>query len=295
MGTEDGHAEVQEAEGLLAKAGEAAAPRKWLLFSTSPDYMQASDLYCRAGNAFKSCKEWRRAGDAFRKAAEMDVKDGETDESARKLLSSASCYKKCDPAQAVATTQAALDVLLRAGRFHLAAAHEKEIAEMYETQLDDARNAMLYYERAAERYAGEDSASMAQSCQMKAASIAATFGEYEKAAVIFEEAASASVADQLRKYSVRDFLLKGGLCRLCSEDRVAARRSIEAYPLIDSSFSTTREFTLLTEILATVEADDVDAFTDAVAAFDRTSTLDDWKTKMLLRVKASLSEEQGLT
>ncbi|PJF19419.1 hypothetical protein PSACC_00810 [Paramicrosporidium saccamoebae] len=286
---------VQEAERLLVEAEQCAKPRKILFFSASPDYTEAAERYNRAGNAFKSCKEWRSAGDAFCKAAEMDVAAGEVDESARKLLNAASCYKKCDPAEAVTNIQAALEVLLRSGRFHLAAAHEKEIAEIYETQLDDAKNAMAYYERAAERYAGEDSNSMAQSCRLKAATLAAISGQYERAAMIFEEAASESVNDQLRKYSVRDFLLKGGICRLCSEDRIAGKRCIEGYPMIDASFASSREYKLLNDILEALDNEDVEAFTDIVSTFDRTNALDDWKTKMLLRIKKNFSEEPDLT
>lgn len=285
---------VEEARGLLREAEETGRPRRWLVFSSSPDYLAAAELYNRAGNAFKSCREWREAGDAFLRAAEMDVKGGEVDESARKLLSAASCYKKCDPAEAVRAIQAALEVLLRSGRFHIAATHEKEVAELYETQLDDPQNAMLYYERAAERYAGEDSTSMAQSCRLKVAALAAVLKDFDKAARIFEEAASEAVSDQLRKYSVRDFLLKGGICQLCGGDRIAAKRSIESYPAIDASFGATKEFKLLMDMLAALEANDADAFTEAVTDYDKTHALDDWKTRMLLQIKRGIDEEPGL-
>jgi alpha-soluble NSF attachment protein len=290
-------ADLGEAEKLLASAEEALQPKKsFLFFNNSPDYLEASERFVRAGNAFKGCREWRSAGDAFKRAADLDVRSGEVDESARKLLSAASCYKKCDAALAVEVIKQALDVLLRAGRFHLAAAQEKDIAELYETQLDDPNNAILYYERAAERYAGEDSSSIAQSCRLKAAALAALSGkDYEKAARLYEEAASESVVDALRKYSVRDFLLRAGICRLASEDRIAARRAIEGYPAIDSSFVGTRECALLNDVLTALEAEDGEAFTEAVSSFDRTSSLDDWKTRMLLAIKNNINEEPGLT
>lgn len=286
---------TSEAKRLLQEAEAACQPRKWLFFSSAPNYSEASELYNRAGNALKSSREWREAGDAFRKAADMDVREGEVDESARKLLNAASCYKKCDPAAAVVAIQEALEVLLRAGRFHLAAAHEKEIAEIYDTQLEDPKNALLYYEKAAERYAGEDSLATAQSCRIKAATLAALSGDPTKAAMMFENAASESVSDQLRKYSVRDYLLKAGLCRLCEEDRIAAKRAIEGYPAIDTSFASTREFKLLTDLTAAIDAGDVEEFTDLVTSFDKTHSLDDWKTKILLKIKNSINEEPSLT
>lgn len=288
-------AEVLAARKLVEEAEEAAKPKKWLVFSSAPDYMDVAELFNRAGNAFKSCQEWEEAASAFLRSAEMERKAGEVDESARKLLSAASCLKKCNPLKAVQTIESALDVLLHSGRFHLAASHEKEVAELYETQLDDPQNAIKYYERAAERYAGEDSSAMAQNCRLKAASLAALSGFPDKAALIYEDAASESVSDQLRKYSVRDYLLRAGICRLAGEDRVAAKRCIDGYPAIDASFGSTREFKLLTDILTALDGDDMEAFTVSVTTFDKTNALDDWKTKMLLKVKKNIDEEPGLT
>lgn len=288
---------MEEAKKLLAQAENAARPRSFLFISSSPNYLEASDLYNRAANAFKASREWSEAAHAFEQAAEMDLKGGEQDESSRKLLSAASCYKKCDVRRAIELTEKAIQTLLKAGRFHMVATHEKDIAELYETHLDDLANAMIYYERAAERYAGEDSISMAQSCQLKMANLAALAGEMERAAQIYEEAASSSLHDQLKKYSVRDYLFRAGLCRLAGGDQVAARRSLESYSTtIDISFSGTREYKLLFEMLEAMEKGDVDGFTEAISSFDKTNPLDDWKTKILLKIKNGIiSEESDLT
>lgn len=290
-----GGGDLKEAAALLQAAEAASQPKKWLMFRTAPDYQEAAELYNRAAIILKGAREWRDAGDAYSQAAAMEARAGEPDEGARKLLNAASCYKKCDVPLAIATIESALEVLLRGGRFHLVAAQEKEIAELYETQLDDPTQAIRYYERAAERYAGEDSQSIAQTCRLKAASLAALAGEVAKAARMYEETATASVSDPIRQYTIKDHLFRAGLCRLADEDRIAARRAIEGYPAIDVSFGSGREGVLLGTLLDAIEADDLDAFTAAVTAFDRTNPLDDWKTKMLLRVKQSINEAPGLT
>lgn len=289
-------ASPSEAHEMIKKAESLLTPKKWFIFGSSPDYLEAAELYNRAAIILKGCKEWKEAGDAFKRSAQIESQGGETDESARKLLNAASCYKKCDPALAIGIIEQALEVLLRAGRFSLAASHEKEIAELYETQLDDPLKAIIFYERAAERYAGEDSTALAQGCSLKAASLLAMVGEYEKAARTFEEAASQSASDPVRKYTVKDMMFRAGLCRLGGEDRIAARRAIETYPAtIEISFGQSKEYALLNDILGALEHEDVEAFTEAISTFDRTNPIDDWKTKILLKIKESFGEEQSLT
>ncbi len=283
-----GH-ECSEAARLLAEADKASQGSKWLFFTQAPDYGEASELYVQAANALKASKCWSEAGDAFKRAAAMDEKGGEGGECARKLLSAASCYRKCNVALAIATTKEAVNLLVASGRFHLAASNEKEIAEMYESGLEDYAGAITFYKRAAERYEGEDSGAMAASCMLKSAHLSANIRQYEEAAQVFEEAASSSVGDSLRKYSVRENLFKAGLCRLCCEDRIAARRRIESYGAIDGSFQGSRELELLVALCKAREEEDVDAFTDLLSAFDRTHTLDDWKMRLLLTVKEGIT------
>jgi len=290
-------ASLSEAEELFAEAEAAAKPGKsFLFFSAAPDHLKAGELFVQAANAFKGCQEWQRAGECFLRSCEMDRMGGERDDSARKLLSAASCYRKCgEPRRAIEFLQEALDVLLRAGRFNLAASQEKEIAEIFENMADgddrDVAMAVQYWEKAAARYEGENAAAMAQSCRLKSASLRALpLHEFERAAQIYEDAASSSAGDSLRKYSVRDFLLRAGMCRLGweGEDPVAARRSIESYPAMDATFATSREYRFLTELLEAVEKSDLESFTGTITDFDRTHALDEWKTKLLLRVKNSI-------
>lgn len=51
----------------------------------------------------------------------------------------------------------AVEMLKEAGRFHSAAGYQKQVAEVYESDLVDLPNAMKYYEESAELYSGEDS------------------------------------------------------------------------------------------------------------------------------------------
>jgi alpha-soluble NSF attachment protein len=48
-------------------------------------------------------------------------------------------------------------------------------------------------------------------------------------------------------------------------------------------------------VLDACEQEDVDAFTEHVTKFDQLTTLDPWKTTLLLRTKKLLQEEPSLT
>lgn len=115
------------------------------------------------------------------------------------------------------------EVFLKNGRFHIAATHEKEIAEIYEQSLHDPQNAIKFYLSAADRFSIDDSVAIAQGCSIKAATICGEIGKYEEAAELFERNAEESANDQLRKYSVKDYLFRAGLCRLCLNVSVLER------------------------------------------------------------------------
>lgn len=268
---------------------------KWLFFKESPDYLRAAELYNEAGNTFKCVKAWKEAGDAFMNAAEADISAGEPEEAARRRISAASCYKKVEPAKAVEALKMAIQVFLKSGRFHLAASHEKEVAEIYENSLDDLKNAAVYYEKAADRYVAEDSLATALGCQMKAANLSALVEDYTKAIEIFSAVCKQWAGDELKRYSMKDYLVRNGLCLLATGDLVQARREIDRFSQLDHNFSTTHEAALLRGTLEALEQNDTEMLTEAVATFDQVGLLDEWKTKMLLRLKRSIiAEDESL-
>lgn len=287
--------EADDAASFMAEGDRLMTAKRWLFLTDAPKYQEAADAYSRAGNLYKALKEWHLAGNAFLKAADADVAAGEPEESTRKLLSAASSYKKVAPEKAVELLKRANAVFLKSGRFHMAASHEKEIAEIYETQLGNLESAMQHFEVAADRYLAEDATAAAQACSIKVGTIAALIGRFDKAIEVFEEAAQAGVNDPVRKFGVRDHLFRAGLCQLCSGDMVAAKRAIERYPGIDAALRGTREYRLLTVIVEAIDENDLEKFTDEIAEFDKVGLLDEWKTKLLLRIKRSFAEESSLT
>ncbi|KAJ1963499.1 vesicular-fusion protein S17 [Dimargaris xerosporica] len=280
-----------EAHRLLDQASKKATTKGWFGFG-GPKYDEAAELYSRAGNSFKLAKKWSDAGQAYLRAAELLMVAGERDEAATTFIAASKCFKKGYPEDAIGALSKANQVLTENGRFYPAATHQKEIAQIYETDIMNIEKAMQAFEVAADWYQGEDSMSQANNCLLKVATFAAQLEDYVKATRIFEQIAHASVDNQLTKWSVKEYLLKAGICHLASGDHIATQRALERYQEMDVSFGSTRECKLLLSLAEAVEAGDAETFTHNVFEYDQLTKLDNWKTTLLLRVKKSLSEEE---
>jgi len=180
------------------------------------------------------------------------------------------------------------------GRFSIAAKHQKELAELYESS-SDLENAIAAYQLAADYYEGESSSSSANQCLLKVALFSAQLERYDKAIELYEQIASASIDNNLLKWSVKDYLFRAGLCHLAKGDVVSADRALERYQDMDASFSSQRECKFLQEVVNACKGYDVDAFNTAVVEFDSIYKLDSWKTSVLLKIKKSIKEEDQLT
>ena len=103
--------------------------------------------------------------------------------------------------------------------------------------------------------------------------------------------AKSSINNNLMKWSVKEYLLKSGICHLATGDVVATNRALESYRDLDPAFSQTREHQLLTDLAEAVEEGDQEKFADKLFQFDQLSKLDKWKTEILLKIKASIEEK----
>jgi len=117
------------------------------------------------------------------------------------------------------------------------------------------------------------------------ADVAALNDDYNKAIQNYERVATASIDNNLMKYSVKDYFLKAGICHLASGDIVSTQRAIQKYAEMDPSFVSQRENLLLSDLYQAFERGDPDAFTDRLYQYDQISKLDKWKTTMLVKVK----------
>jgi len=278
-----------KADDLLLRADKKL--KGFTLFNNSAKYEDAADMFTKAANLFKMEKKWDKAGEAYVKAAECHLKLQSKHEAASRYIDAANCYKKSNVTEAIGCLKQGIEFYTDEGRFSIAAKHQKELAELYESN-SDIENAIAGYQVAADYYEGEGSASSGNNCLLKVALFSAQLERYDKAIELYEQIAAGSVDNNLLKWSVKDYLFRAGLCHLAKGDIVSAERALERYQDLDASFSSQRECKFLLDIIAAHKSFDVDAFTAAVVEFDSISKLDNWKTSLLLKIKKSIVQEE---
>lgn len=162
------------------------------------------------------------AGAAFRKAAQVQQKNlSEPLDAANSLNEAFKCYRQTEPQQAASAMSDAIQIYTAQGNFRRAATNMQTLAELYETGLDDQVNALKSYETAANWFSDDNAEALANKLLLKAGEIAALIGEtdggnkdnYYKAIAHFEKVSRASVDNNLMRWSVKDYLLKGFIAR----------------------------------------------------------------------------------
>jgi len=259
----------------------------------SSKYEDAGDMYTKAANLYKTAKKWDEAATSYVKAAECSLKLQSKHEAATNYINAANCYKKNNVTQALLCMKQAVEFYTDEGRFSVAAKHQKEIAELYESE-NDLDNAIANYQLASDYYDGEGSNSAANQCLLKVALFSAQLERYDKAIELYEKVAAASIDNNLIKWSVKDYFLRAGLCHLATADMVAARRAIERYQDMDVTFSSQRECKLLVDLLTACENLDAELFTNSTKEYDSISKLDAWKVSILLKIKSCIKDEDSV-
>jgi len=265
--------------------------KSFSLFNNSGKFEEASEMFVKAANCFKMAKAWDRAGASYVRAAECIVKQSKH-EAASNYVQAATCLKKIDAKEAMHCIRKAVEYFLDEGRFSIAAKHQKELAEICETE-NDFEGCLEEYQKAADYYDGEGSTTSSNQCLLKVAQYSAQLDQYDKSIQIYEKVGKQSLESNLLKWSAKDYFLRAGLCHLAAGDVVSGKRAIEQYQEWDYSFNSQRECKFLDQLIAAAEKYDTEAFTQAVVEYDQVSKLDNWKTSILLKIKNSLKGEDN--
>lgn len=94
------------------------------------------------------------------------------------------------------------------------------------------------------------------------------------------------------RYSVKEYLLKAGICNLCTGDIVGVDAALNKYRDLDPSFTQQREHQLLADLTEAVREGDQEVFADKLFQFDQLTKLDKWKTTLLLRIKNTIEKQE---
>lgn len=285
-----------QASQLMSEAEKkVSSARGFLSFfiSRQAHIEDAIELYQKAGNLFKLCKNWSQAGSAFKLAADLNHDQHQHMEAAQNLTSAAKCYEKFNIKIAVNFLLTAIDIYLDLGRFLMAAKLHNQIADVYDDHLDFGK-AVEHYEQAADFYKAQESHVAANKCQLKMAQhLSAELSDFAKAGDLFEAIAYHDLGTPILRYNVKENFFKAILCFLCL-DVLTAKQKVVGYLERYPGFSDSREYRLLQKLISCIEQEDEDDFAENVAQFDAISKLEKWHIKIFSKIKKNIKEKNLL-
>jgi hypothetical protein len=107
---------------------------------------------------------------------------------------------------------------------------------------------------------------LANKLWLKTADLVALEGkDYYKAIGLYEKVAKSSINNNLMRWSVKEYLLKAGICQLCTGDQVGVNAALDRYRDLDPSFTQQREHQLLVDLAQALEMGDQEMYSDKVS------------------------------
>jgi len=159
----------------------------------------------------------KEAGQTFERAAQLQVDQlKEPDDAANSWNEASKAYRKTDPEDAARVLAKAINHYTLKGNFRRAAGQQQTLAEIYEQELGDQKRAADAYETAAGWFESDGAEALANKLFLKVADLAALDGGYAKSIENYERVAKSAVNNNLMRYSVKDYLLKAGICHLAA-------------------------------------------------------------------------------
>jgi alpha-soluble NSF attachment protein len=288
-GESKGEDYVKQAEAKL---------KSWSLFGSGNKYEDALELYEKAAAQFKLNKQWKEAGDTYIKMAEVCEKQKNDDEAVNYYRQAALSYQNSHPKEAIKIFRLVVKMHMDTDRFSTAATEWKEIAKLEEKEghIQAAREA---WEKAAQCHEASNGKAAATQCLLQVARICADEADYKKAVDLFEKCATQALDSELGKWSASEYMYKATLCHFVLESKSGESKDtaellekyIEQHPALENA----RECKFLKGIIEAFDKDDVEKFTEIVFKFDSVLKLDNWTSKLLLKIKDVLKEgvQQG--
>lgn len=135
-----------------------------------PNYETAAENFASAANQYKMLKNWSEAGEIYKKIADCRLALNSSYEAATSFVDAANCFKKEDTDKAIESFKEAVILYSESGKFASAAKIEKELAELYESQMNTT-DALEHYQKAADLFESEESQQSSSQCLIKVLNI----------------------------------------------------------------------------------------------------------------------------
>ena len=259
---------------------------KFRLFNKNQKWTDAAELYQKAGNSYKSTRNWGRAGESYAKAAECLQNADQLNEAASVAADAGKVFSK-DPN----TAQKALDAFTLAVRIYRENSKPTNAARLLcdagKIFMDqkDLESAIKAYQDAAQLYDDENQPSQAATQLVIVGDLYSELKKWVEASGTYKEVANRRLADKLTQLAAGEYCFRSVACRMAADDVVGAEALMREFVSASPGWERSREYIMLQGCIEATNNRDPEAFATAVAEYDQIKRLDNWATNTLLVAK----------
>mmetsp|Transcript_25993 Transcript_25993/g.42486 ORF Transcript_25993/g.42486 Transcript_25993/m.42486 type:complete len:361 (-) Transcript_25993:253-1335(-) len=292
---------LAKADQFMAQADKKANKFDWFGTAKQQNQEDAAELYGKAAAQYKIAKDYGKAGTCYTNAAQCNMAAENEIEAKQAWREAGKCWRHVDFKRAIECYKNAIQLNLDADRFGQAAKLQEEVGDML-AEDEHLKEAIEAYEQSADYFEAENDTGNKNKRLLKVAHMCGKAGDYEKAIKIFENTAKASVDNNLLRWKVKEYLFKAILCHLClkADDEIVRKKSVkwpeagtavqERYCDISDIYASSRESKLATQLIECLPNNDIQAFKDAVASYDKICTLEKWNFELVYNLQKYMND-----
>jgi alpha-soluble NSF attachment protein len=263
------------------------------LFNKKGKYSDAADLFVKAGNSFKSIREWEKAGSAYGRAVDCWLQLNSLNDAAQCAADSGKMYAKTPETakEAIAAFRQAVQIYRENSKPTNAAKLLVEAAKLFQEggDLDSAIEALT---DAAQLYDDENQPLQAVTQLSAVADLKSMQKKWLDGAKAYKEVGLRRCKDRLTQMAAGEPFTRSVLCQMAGEDSVGAEQLLAEFATAYPGWERSREYAMLVACLKAWDEKNPEAFSTAVAEYDGIKRLDAWQTEVLLAVKRLIEGDE---
>lgn len=277
---------MSSSRGELLAAEVAKMEKKVPFFGKRGHQQKTADKMVQCANAYRAERSWVKAGEMYYRAALLYKTLDEGPTAAKAAADSAKMYAK-DPTYHTETMQSlhlGCDLFKEQKRKMNAADLLLELARILgeEGQFDKSVEVV---NEAVELYKEDKAESKAASCLEGLADSFSERQEYVQSAELYHQVALMRLQQTLTQGSSGPAFFRSMLCSLQANDIVAAKRKLEEYLDKNPAWRRSAECQFLNDIMAKIEAKDIEGFDETVQKYQSRAAADKWVRDVLLDLR----------
>jgi alpha-soluble NSF attachment protein len=265
------------------------------VFNKNGKFTDAAELFIKAGNSYKSVREWAKAGHAYTRAADCHIHVNNLADAAGCAADSGKMYAK-DPEH----SKDAITAFRQAVQFHRENSKPTQAAKLLADaakvfqETGDLDAAIEALNDAAQLYDDENQPMQAVTHLSAIADLLSMQKKWLEAAKAYKDVGIRRCQDRLTQMVAGEFFLKSVICQLAADDSVGGENLLREFVGTLPGWERSREYGMLAGIVQAVNDRAPDAFATAIQEYDQVKRLDKWMTETLLVVKKLIEGDDDI-